>query len=180
MTYHKVSIHKLSHAQLLKLLRGHRVRVKHGHGHEIHVSEEQHKKIMNAHKKGCGTTLQFDPYQIDMHKGQMPATPFLYARQGHGEGIHHEHGEGFFDMIRSVGKTVAPALIDVGANALKNGIAGLGIRRSRSKKAGHGEGLHHHKKSHSLGGALNPAGYGAGRARRRKGHGIRSNISDLA
>jgi len=119
MSYHQVSISALSHPQLLKLLRGERIRVKHGHGRNIHVSEEQHKKIMMAHKKGCGTTIAFDPYQIDMHKGHA------------GHHAHHTHGEGVFDIIRDVGKAVAPVLIDAGASGLKSGIAGLGMRRHR-------------------------------------------------
>ena len=44
--YHKFAIHTLSHAQIGKLLNGHRIRVKHGKGHEIHTSEEQHKTII--------------------------------------------------------------------------------------------------------------------------------------
>jgi hypothetical protein len=68
MPYHKINISKLSHNQILRLLRGHRVRVKHGSGNEIHASEEQHKKITRAHKKGSGATIQFDPYQIEQNQ----------------------------------------------------------------------------------------------------------------
>ena len=68
MAYHKINISKLSHNQILRLLRGHRVRVKHVSGHEINASEEQHKKITRAHKKGAGATIQFDPYQIEQHQ----------------------------------------------------------------------------------------------------------------
>ena len=68
MPYHKINISKLSHNQILRLLRGHRVRVKHGSGHEINASEEQHKKITRAHRKGSGSTIQFDPYQIEQHQ----------------------------------------------------------------------------------------------------------------
>ena len=64
--YHKISIAKLSKSQISKLLNGHRVRVKHGHGHEIHVSHEQHKKIISAHHKGKAHTIQFDPFQMEM------------------------------------------------------------------------------------------------------------------
>ncbi len=126
MSYHQVSISALSHPQLLKLLRGERIRVKHGHGRNIHVSEEQHKKIMAAHKKGCGTTIAFDPYQIDMHKGHAGHHAAHHA-------AHHMHGEGVFDIIRDVGKAVAPVLIDAGASGLKSGIAGLGMKRHRRK-----------------------------------------------
>jgi hypothetical protein len=77
--YHKIPISKLSHHQILKLLRGHRVRVKHGQGHTLHVSEEQHKKIMTAHRKGKAHTLQFDPFQIEAHehlRGRMHTLPY--------------------------------------------------------------------------------------------------------
>ena len=77
--YHEIGIHRLSPTQISKLLNGHRVRVKHGSGHKIHVSQEQHKKIMAAHHKGKAHTLQLDPYQIAQHQ---------HLRHGsHGEGI---------------------------------------------------------------------------------------------
>lgn len=105
--YHKVNIQKLSKGQIAKLLRGQRIRVKHGQGHVVNLSTEQAKKIMSAHKKGCGATIMFDPYQMDMHRGQ-----------------------GFFDNVVSVaktaGKAVAPILIDEGSKALKGYIAGNG------------------------------------------------------
>ena len=208
MTYHKISIKSLSHNQLLKLLRGHRIRVKHGSGHEVHVSEEQHKKIMNSHHKGMGCTLQFDPYQIDMHKnghgffdafksiGKVVAPALIDSganllkgaiagsgirgrprkvghhshHEHHAHHGHHAHGDGFFDAFKSIGKVVAPTLIDEGANLLKGAISGSGARRGRPRKAGHGEGVHHHKSKKS--GALNPAGYGEGKARKRRGKGF--------
>ena len=49
--YSKTNIGKLSKAQISKLLKGHRVRVKSGTGHEISLSKEQHKKLTRAHKK---------------------------------------------------------------------------------------------------------------------------------
>ena len=172
MTYHKISIGKLSHAQLLKLMRGHRIRVKHGSGHEIHVSEEQHKKIMCAHRRGAGTTIQFDPYQMDMHKGH----------HGHGEGhahhAHHaHHGGSMLDYVKPVVKTLGPVAIDAGSNALKGLIDGWGARGRRKSRTGHGEGTIHHKRKSNTGGALNPAGYGEGKGgRRKRGKGIRSHI----
>jgi len=86
--YHKIGIQKLSPAQISRLLNGHAVRVKHGSGHEIHASTEQHKKIHSAHKKGKAHTLTFDPYQIAQHQ---------HLRHGHkkshgeGEGMHTRH-----------------------------------------------------------------------------------------
>lgn len=66
--YTLASIKKLSHAQILKLLRGHGVRVKHGPGHKVHLSTSQHKKLHSAHLKGKGIVLELDPYQCDMHE----------------------------------------------------------------------------------------------------------------
>lgn len=183
--YHKIGIHRLSPTQISKLLNGHKIRVKHGQGHEIHASEEQHKKIMTAHRKGKAHTMQFDPFQIAQHQ---------HLRHGHGEGmkhavhhrpVHHAHmhhgngeGEGFFG---SIARAVAPTLIDYGANALKNRLGnGEGIRhRGRPRKhhasmgegkgrrrrgKGEGEGMHSRSRySHkSHGEALYPAGYGEG------------------
>ncbi len=69
MGYHPSTISELSHQQLRKLLKGERVRVKHGNHHKIMLSDEQHKKLHKAHENHKGITIQFDPYQIDMHKG---------------------------------------------------------------------------------------------------------------
>jgi hypothetical protein len=75
--YHEIGIERLSPTQISKLLNGHRVRVKHGAGHKIHASQEQHKKIVSAHHKGKAHTLQFDPFQIAQHQ----------HLRGHGEGM---------------------------------------------------------------------------------------------
>ena len=66
--YHKVGIQHLSPTQISRILNGHRVRIKHGKGQEMHLSNEQHKKLMNASKKGCGITVELDPYQMDMNQ----------------------------------------------------------------------------------------------------------------
>ena len=113
--YSQVAIQKLSHNQILKLLRGHRIRVKHGDHHNIHVSKEQHKKIMSAHKKGQGCCIQFDPFQMQM------------------EEHHAMKGKGWFgDMAKKAVKHVAPHVIDFVANEGKKAIDGWG----------EGEGMH--------------------------------------
>jgi len=66
--YHKIEVESLSPAQIGKLLRGERIRVKKGRGLPIAVSEEQHKKIHKACLKGCGSTIQFDPFQQHAHQ----------------------------------------------------------------------------------------------------------------
>jgi len=67
--YHPVEIERLSEPQIRKLVRGMPVRVKHGKGHIVHASVEQHKKIHRAHMKGKGVTLSLDPYQCQHHMG---------------------------------------------------------------------------------------------------------------
>lgn len=62
--YHENSIEQLSKNQVSKLLNGHKVRVKHGRHHKIHLSEEHSKKLHKAHMKGMGITIQLDPYAI--------------------------------------------------------------------------------------------------------------------
>jgi hypothetical protein len=140
--YHKIAIHKLSHAQIGKLLNGHRIRVKHGHGHEIHASAEQHKKIVKAHQKGAGTTIQFDPYQIQHHQ----------HLRGHGDGMFGNIAKGAF-------KALAPVAIDALSGLAKNHIGGMGYHPHHAKHhahRGHGEALA------PAGSALYPAGYGEG------------------
>jgi len=104
----------------MKLLKGERVRVKHGSGHEIHASEEQHKKIMNANKKGCGTTLQFDPFQQ-----QMEAHHVLRSIGGKG------FKEGALKFLR---KEVLPTAIDFGAEQLKKVAVGEGVKKTVLKR----------------------------------------------
>ena len=119
--YSKTNIGKLSKAQISKLLKGHRVRVKSGTGHEISLSKEQHKKLNRAHKKGMGSTLQFDPYQIDMNYETLRGKP-----------NPKKMGDGFFDIAKSVEKSVAPALIDLASKELKKKIEGSGKKRKKA------------------------------------------------
>ena len=66
--YTPAEVGQLSDRQISRILNGHPVRVKHGSNHTLHLSSEQHKKLMKAHKKGSAITLIFDPYQIDSHQ----------------------------------------------------------------------------------------------------------------
>lgn len=66
--YHEAHIASLSAKQISRLLNGHPVRVKHGSHHKIHLSAEHHKKLHKAHAKGCGTTVQLDPYAIEQNQ----------------------------------------------------------------------------------------------------------------
>jgi hypothetical protein len=119
--YHPTRIAQLSNAQISKLLNGHRIRMKHGNHHIVHLSNEQHKKIHMAHKKGCGVTIEFDPFQQQMHE-------------------HHKlrHGHGMMDFLKKAGKSafkaVAPIAIDEGSKFLKSQVEGMGVRKHKTKK----------------------------------------------
>jgi hypothetical protein len=177
--YHLIGIDKLSSSQHSRLRNGHRVRVRHGNHHKIHVSKEQHKKIMAAHKKGKSYTIQFDPYQMDMHK------------------LHHKKGKGIFDTLKKISSPIAHKIVDAGVDYAGNQakdyinhkLTGSGIRRRKHKtrkihktktKKVHKKKIHRTKKGKGIlgdlgkialkklapialdslmGGALNPAGY---------------------
>jgi hypothetical protein len=149
--YHKVGIQNLSPTQVSRILNGHRVRIKSGKGQEMHLSNEQHKKLTSASKKGCGITVEFDPYQMDMNQ--------------HLRGAKKMKGDGFFDTAlrvgKSVAKKVAPVIIDYGADQLKGAIAnsGDGIIR-RAKKPVAKKPVKKGIKKGIKGGALRTAGYG--------------------
>ena len=125
--YHQVPIEKLSHNQILKLVKGERIRVKHHpSGHKIHLSHEQHKKVMAAHRKGQGITIQADPYQRDLIKssgilGNIGKTISSIAHS---------------PITREIVHHAAPIVMDLGKKYLER------------KLSGHGEGMHHHGHHH--------------------------------
>ena len=84
--YVPTSLHQLSKEQIRKLLRGEAIRVKHGSHHKVHLSHEQHKKLMKSHSKGAGITLMFDPYQQEDHE--------------------HLRGEGFISSAKKIGSKI--------------------------------------------------------------------------
>ena len=128
--YHPTNVGKLSAEQIRKLLGGHRVRVKHGNSHVLHLSNEQHKKVMSAHKKGCGTTLQLDPFQQQMEHH--------YTLKQRGEGVSrgrpYRRGRGAFDFLKSAIKAVAPLAIDEGGKFIKSKVDGWGVQQKKPKK----------------------------------------------
>jgi hypothetical protein len=133
--YHKISISKLSRPQILKLLKGHRVRVKHGSGHVFHASEEQHKKIMRAHHSGKGCVVQMDPYQQEMHKEGGSFGSFL-RKAGHALApIGH--------VLAPIAKQIAHQGLEMGTQYIKDRV-GLGIRKKKHPK----KRVVHHKIHH--------------------------------
>jgi hypothetical protein len=103
--YIPTSVEPLSHSQVSKLLKGHSVRVTHGHGHQLHLSHQQHKKLMSSHVKGKGMNLMLDPYQIDMH-GQ----GFLSSAMSAGKKL----------ASSKIGKTLAKQAINAGSKYASN------------------------------------------------------------
>jgi len=85
--YHENSIEQLSKNQVSKLLNGHKVRIKHGRHHKIHLSEEHSKKLHKAHMKGMGITIQLDPYAIEHNQSLRQAV----GMRGKGTGTDLGH-----------------------------------------------------------------------------------------
>jgi hypothetical protein len=174
--YHPTHIARLSPTQISKLLNGHRVRIKSGNSHVLHLSHEQHKKVLNAHKKGAAVTIGFDPFQQQMehhhklrhghHHGhggdtQLHESSSYHAHKGRGRGRKASHrGRGPFDIFKSVVKAVAPIAIEKGGDFLKNKIEGWGEgmrhpikKRGRPRKSpvGCGRTRKHNKKGGNIG-----------------------------
>ena len=97
--YHENSIEQLSKNQVSKLLNGHKVRIKHGRHHKIHLSEEHSKKLHKAHMKGMGITVQLDPYAIEHNQFLRQAV----GMRGKGTGTDFGH------VLGHVGGEVAEA-----------------------------------------------------------------------
>jgi hypothetical protein len=68
MSYHPISIGKLSPTQISKILNSHPVRIKGGSVHNIEISTEQLKKFAKAHNLGKSYTISLDPFQIQNHQ----------------------------------------------------------------------------------------------------------------
>jgi len=106
--YTETNISKLSPAQISRLVNHHSVRIKHGSGHKIHLSKEQHKKLMAAHRKGCGINLTLDPYQIDIHKQLF----------GHGMKGRSRRGKGAIDdFFNNAGNDIKNTFVDAADQA---------------------------------------------------------------
>ena len=65
--YHSTGVGKLSETQKSKLRNGHPVRIKSGSGNNLHLTDQQIKKLQSAHKKGAEYTITFHPEQVEKH-----------------------------------------------------------------------------------------------------------------
>ena len=65
--YTLVGIQKLSETQKSRLRNGHPVRIKKGSGNQLHLTNEQIKKLESAARKGVAYTLTLHPEQAEKH-----------------------------------------------------------------------------------------------------------------
>ena len=65
--YTLVGVQKLSETQKSRLRNGHPVRIKKGSGNQLHLTNEQIKKLESAAKKGATYTLTLHPEQAEKH-----------------------------------------------------------------------------------------------------------------
>ena len=65
--YHSTGVGKLSESQKSKLRNGHSVRIKLGSGNNLHLTDQQIKKLQSAHKEGAAYTITFHPEQAEKH-----------------------------------------------------------------------------------------------------------------
>ena len=156
--YHPVNVQKLSHPQILKLLKGDRVNIKHGSGQVLHLSQEQYTKHGKATQKGCGHIIRFDPWQVKIHHKLAPSSRTASrvskametqggALMPAGYGIRKapKRGRGFWgnllksglnaaapiakEAAKDLAKDLAPKAIDAGADFLGKKL-GFGARKT--------------------------------------------------
>ena len=118
--YHPVKIEGLSKQQISRLLNGHPVRVRHGSTHTIHVSKEQHKKLVKASSKGSGLNLTLDPFQIHEHQ-HLRGEGIRGAIKKVGHFVKH-HKEAFRPLASALKQSGHNAIADASMYALENGV----------------------------------------------------------
>jgi hypothetical protein len=85
--YHSTGVQKLSETQKSKLRNGHPVRIKKGEGNNLHLTDDQIKKLESASKKGVAYTLTMHPGQAAKHEsgedlfGDIAAKARAFARK---------------------------------------------------------------------------------------------------
>ena len=65
--YTLVGVQKLSETQKSRLRNGHPVRIKKGSGNQLHLTNEQIKKLESASRRGAAYTLTLHPEQAEKH-----------------------------------------------------------------------------------------------------------------
>ena len=83
--YTLVGVQKLSETQKSRLRNGHPVRIKKGSGNQLHLTNEQIKKLESASRRGAAYTLTLHPEQAEKHGsgffGDIPSKAKAFARK---------------------------------------------------------------------------------------------------
>jgi hypothetical protein len=83
--YTLVGVQKLSETQKSRLRNGHPVRIKKGSGNQLHLTNEQIKKLESASRRGAAYTLTLHLEQVEKHGsgifGDIAAKAKTFARK---------------------------------------------------------------------------------------------------
>ena len=137
MHYIQHGIEKLSKNQVSKLLRGHPTRIKAGKHHNIHLSQEHSKKIMRAHQKGMGLTVQLDPYAIEHNQHLRHDVGMLLKGRGTGTDLGAVLGHVAGQAAQAGGTRLVDAIAgtDTSNNqdAYDNSMTASGLKKRRGR-----------------------------------------------
>ena len=184
--YSTTGVGKLSESQKSKLRNGHPVRIKIGSGNNLHLTDQQLKKLQSAHKKGAAYTITFHPEQAEKHGsgffGDIASKAKAFARK-HKDLINPIIGRvkagvhGGIDKLSNKAKEKLEELASK-ANAKVDEfiqpIEGEGVKRGRGRpRLAKGEGII----GDVLKGLISTTGLGVVKPKRgRKGKGIMSSL----
>ena len=122
--------------QLLKLMKGHRVRIKKGTGFNLIVHPERYSIVSRAFAKNKGSEVQLTPEEIQMNQYDEPDEEDTYEsetrRMGNiGQGIRGRGATG--NMLKQTAANATANLINAGSDRAASEMTtqGTGFRRSR-------------------------------------------------
>ena len=111
-TYYSYKIDSLSPAQIRKLIKGEKVKLRKGAHHTVHLTEPQIKKIETAHKKSMASVVQLDPHRASQHgAGLFGDLKKLVVKQAH-----------LLNPVVRGAKTAAHSLVSKGSKYAHNKI----------------------------------------------------------
>ena len=183
--YHTTGVGKLSETQKSKLRNGHPVRIKIGSGNNLHLTDQQLKKLQSAHKKGAAYTITFHPEQAEKHGsgffGDIASKAKAFARK-HKDLINPIIGRvkagvhGGIDKLSNKAKEKLEELASKANSKVDQyiqPIEGEGVRPKRRGRPKKGEGII----GDALKGLIGMSGLGVVKPKRtRKGKGIMSSL----
>jgi hypothetical protein len=79
--YFETTIAKLSKPQVIKLLRGEKVRIKKGSHHKFNLTKKQLQGLETKHAKGKAHTIQFSPDQITKYGSGLMQDVYNYVKR---------------------------------------------------------------------------------------------------